>query len=91
MHHAHAEKLQERLSETGFDLIRQVMDMPDAIARAAVDGAHAIIRPLEFLGVRSDGQTDKVPGVYLIGSAADSTAPQVLARASQPSARDKGI
>ncbi|MFL1527748.1 dermonecrotic toxin domain-containing protein [Pseudomonas sp. O230] len=83
MHHAHAEKLQERLSETGFDLIRQVMDMPDAIARAAVEGAHAIIRPLEFLGVRS-GQTVKVPGVYLIGSSADSTAPQVLLAPHSP-------
>ncbi|MBD9585912.1 hypothetical protein IB254_02475 [Pseudomonas sp. PDM03] len=83
MHHAHVEKLQERLSETGFDLIRQVMDMPDAIARAAVDGAHAIIRPLEFLGVRI-GQTVKVPGVYLIGSSTDSTAPQVLVAPHSP-------
>jgi hypothetical protein len=77
MHYAHSEKLQERLSETGFDLIRQVMDMPDAIARAAVDGAKAIIRPLEFIGIKS-GQTIKVPGLYLIGSAPDSAGPQVL-------------
>ncbi|MBT9573966.1 dermonecrotic toxin domain-containing protein [Pseudomonas umsongensis] len=83
MHHAHEEKLQERLSETGFDLVRQVMDMPDAIARAAVEGAHAIIRPLEFLGV-SSGQTVKVPGIYLIGSSADSTAPQVLLAPHSP-------
>ncbi|GID03505.1 dermonecrotic toxin domain-containing protein [Pseudomonas sp. 008] len=77
MHYAHSEKLQERLSETGFDLIRQVMDMPDAIARAAVDGANAIIRPLEFIGIKS-GQTIKVPGLYLIGSTSDSAGPQVL-------------
>jgi hypothetical protein len=83
MHYAHTEKLQERLSETGFDLIRQVMDMPDAIARAAVDGAHAIIRPLEFLGIKN-GQTIKVPGVYLIGSSADSAAPQVLLASHSP-------
>ena len=83
MHYAHTEKLQERLSETGFDLIRQIMDMPDAIARAAVDGAHAIIRPLEFLGIKSE-QTIKVPGVYLIGSSADSTAPQVLIAPHSP-------
>lgn len=83
MHYAHSEKLQERLSETGFDLIRQVMDMPDAIARAAVDGAHAIIRPLEFLGIKS-GQTIKVPGVYLIGSSADNAAPQVLLAPHSP-------
>jgi uncharacterized tellurite resistance protein B-like protein len=83
MHYAHTEKLQERLSETGFDLIRQVMDMPDAIARAAVDGAHAIIRPLELLGIKSE-QAIKVPGVYLIGSSADSTAPQVLVAPHSP-------
>ena len=83
MHYAHTEKLQESLSETGFDLIRQVMDMPDAIARAAVDGAHAIIRPLEFLGIKS-GQTIKVPGVYMIGSSADSAAPQVLLAPHSP-------
>ncbi|MEO4017180.1 dermonecrotic toxin domain-containing protein, partial [Pseudomonas rossensis] len=83
MHYAHTEKLQERLSETGFDLIRQVMDMPDAIARAAVDGAHAIIRPLELLGIKSE-QAVKVPGVYLIGSSADSTAPQVLVAPHNP-------
>jgi hypothetical protein len=83
MHYAHTEKLQERLSETGFDLIRQVMDMPDAIARAAVDGAHAIIRPLEFLGIKSD-QAIKVPGVYLIGSTADRAAPQVLVAPHSP-------
>ena len=83
MHYAHSEKLQERLSETGFDLIRQVMDMPDAIARAAVDGAHAIIRPLELLGIKS-GQTIKVPGVYLIGSSADNAAPQVLLAPHSP-------
>ncbi|MFJ7281669.1 dermonecrotic toxin domain-containing protein [Pseudomonas sp. NPDC099000] len=83
MHYAHTEKLQERLSETGFDLIRQVMDMPDALARAAVDGAHAIIRPLEFLGIKSNG-TIKVPGVYLIGSTADRAAPQVLIAPHSP-------
>ena len=88
MHYAHTEKLQERLSETGFDLIRQVMDMPDAIARAAVDGAHAIIRPLELLGIKRE-QAIKVPGVYLIGSSADSSAPQVLVAPHSPGHRVK--
>ncbi|MGL6243347.1 dermonecrotic toxin domain-containing protein [Pseudomonas sp.] len=83
MHYAHTEKLQERLSDTGFDLVRQVMDMPDAIARAAVDGAHALIRPLEFLGITAT-QSIKVPGVYLIGSSADNAAPQVLIAPHSP-------
>jgi hypothetical protein len=38
LQHAHALKLQQRLSAAAFDLIGQVVDMPDAIARAAVQG-----------------------------------------------------
>lgn len=83
MHYAHTQKLQENLSEAGFDLVRQVMDMPDAIARAAVDGAHAIIRPLEFTGSTSE-QTIKVPGVYLIGSTASHSTHQVLIAPHSP-------
>ncbi|MHC8381561.1 dermonecrotic toxin domain-containing protein [Pseudomonas sp. LB3P14] len=77
LHYAHTEKLQERLSETGFDLIRQVMDMPDALAREAIDGADAIIRPLELSGIRS-GQTIKVPGIWLVGSKRNTSGPLVL-------------
>ncbi|WP_448110708.1 dermonecrotic toxin domain-containing protein [Pseudomonas lini] len=77
MHYAHAEKLQGRLSQSGFDLIRQVMDMPDAIARAAVQGADAIIRPLQLLGIKS-GEAIQVPGTYLIGSKQNITGPRVL-------------
>jgi hypothetical protein len=83
MHYAHEERLQERLSQTGFDLIRQVMNMPDAIARAAVNGAEAIIRPLELFGIKQ-AQTLKVPGVYLIGSTTNSAAPLVLIAPHSP-------
>jgi hypothetical protein len=83
MHYAHCEKMQERLSESAFDLVRQVIDMPDAIARAAVDGAHAMIRPLEFMGL-SKGQTTTVPGVYLIGSSASDSSRQVLLAPHSP-------
>lgn len=76
LHYAHSLKLQERLSETAFDLIRQVMDMPDAIAREAVNGANAVIRPLELR--YGKGQSIKVPGMYLIGPKQDSAGPQVL-------------
>ncbi|MDN3221022.1 dermonecrotic toxin domain-containing protein [Pseudomonas nunensis] len=77
LHYAHSEKLQERLSVSGFDLIRQVIDMPDAIARDAVDGSNAIIRPLELLGTRNESAIN-VPGVYLIGPKKNATGPQVL-------------
>jgi hypothetical protein len=57
--------------------------MPDAIARAAVNGAEAIIRPLELLGIKQ-AQTLKVPGVYLIGSPTNSAAPLMLIAPHSP-------
>ncbi|MGJ7513660.1 dermonecrotic toxin domain-containing protein [Pseudomonas baetica] len=83
MHYAHSEKLQERLSDTGFDLICQVMDMPDTIARASINGADAIIRPLELRGIRS-GQTIKVSGIWLIGKKGSVSGPQVLIAPCSP-------
>ncbi|MET1068777.1 MAG: DUF6543 domain-containing protein [Pseudomonas prosekii] len=77
MHYAHSEKLQERLSEAAFALICQVMDMPDAIARDAVDGTSAIIRPLALLGAASE-QGITVPGVYLLGPKNQAAGPLVL-------------
>ncbi|MCO8313768.1 dermonecrotic toxin domain-containing protein [Pseudomonas mandelii] len=77
MQHAHAQKLQQRISDSGFDLIRQVMDMPDAIARAAVNGAHAIVRPLELIKT-SGAAAVKTLGLYLIGPVSGQKGPHVL-------------
>ncbi|MFJ2426882.1 dermonecrotic toxin domain-containing protein [Pseudomonas sp. NPDC087804] len=49
LQHAHALKLQQRLSDKAFDLIAQVLDMPDGKARATVEGAHANIYPLSLI------------------------------------------
>ncbi|MGN8342604.1 dermonecrotic toxin domain-containing protein [Pseudomonas sp. SMV71] len=77
LQYAHALHLQQHLSPTAFDLIRQVLDMPDAIARQAVAGASALIRPLEL--IKTEGtRAIKTLGLYLIGSSSDATAPQVL-------------
>ncbi|ROM83766.1 hypothetical protein BK655_14450 [Pseudomonas brassicacearum] len=77
LQYAHARYLQQHLSPLAFDLIRQVVDMPDAVARKAVDGANAFIRPLEL--IKTDGAVPvKVQGLYLIGSSVDATSPQVL-------------
>jgi hypothetical protein len=77
LQHAHALKLQQRLSGGAFDLIWQVLDMPDAIARAAVADAHAIVRPLEL--IKTAGATAvKTLGVYLIGPGARHDGPQIL-------------
>ena len=73
--HAHSLKLQGKLSARGYNLLQQVLDMPDAVARAAVNGASASVQPLELTA--SEGQTViKVPGVYRVSDA--SNAVQVL-------------
>ncbi|TVT83600.1 hypothetical protein FPT12_12705 [Pseudomonas sp. H3(2019)] len=77
LHHAHSEKLQERLSETAFDLMAQVMNMPDAIARATLEGANALIRPLELVATPG-AQVAKALGVYLIGPGPGKAGPHVL-------------
>ncbi|MFJ2280265.1 hypothetical protein ACIOUG_03915 [Pseudomonas sp. NPDC087803] len=77
LQHAHQLKLQQRLSAAAFGLITQVLDMPDAIARATVQGAHALIRPLEL--IKTDGAAAvKALGMYLIGPGAGHVGPLVL-------------
>lgn len=75
LQHAHALKLQERLSENGYNLIRQVVDMPDAIARATVTGATATIRPLEMIATPG-ASIAKALGLYVIS--AGTTEPLIL-------------
>ncbi|MBV4462739.1 hypothetical protein KVG95_05245 [Pseudomonas sp. SWRI79] len=77
LQHAHALKLQQRLSGSAFDLIWQVLDMPDTIARAAVTGAHAIVRPLEMIKTAGAAAV-KTLGLYLIGPGAGHDGPQIL-------------
>ncbi|UZE26330.1 M35 family metallopeptidase [Pseudomonas sp. B21-056] len=77
LQYAHARCLQQYLSPSAFDLVRQVLDMPDAIARQAVKGASALIRPLEL--IKTDGAAAiKALGLYLIGSSTETKAPHVL-------------
>ncbi|EJM00139.1 hypothetical protein PMI18_03238 [Pseudomonas sp. GM102] len=77
LQHAHALKLQQRLSASAFDLICQVLDMPDAIARAAVAGAHTIVRSLELIKTAGTAAV-KTLGLYLIGPGAGHDGPQIL-------------
>ncbi|MBV6822992.1 dermonecrotic toxin domain-containing protein [Pseudomonas sp. PD9R] len=77
LQHAHALKLQQRLSAGAFDLIWQVLDMPDAIARGTVKDAHAIVRPLELIKTAGAAAV-KTLGLYLIGPGVGHTGPQIL-------------
>lgn len=75
LQHAHALKLQERLSAQGFDLIQQALDMPDAIARASVAGATARVRPFELIATPGASVVNAL-GLYLISSGREG--PQIL-------------
>lgn len=77
LQYAHARYLQQHLSPTAFDLFTQVMDMPDAIARQAVEGASAFFRPLELIKTEG-GAAIKALGLYLFSSATDASSPHVL-------------
>lgn len=77
LRHAHEERLEERLSKSAWGFIQQIFDMPDAVARDAVSGATAMIRPLELIA--TDGATPaKVLGVYVIGPKGQATGPSIL-------------
>ncbi|VVM69236.1 hypothetical protein PS662_01708 [Pseudomonas fluorescens] len=77
LQHAHALKLQQHLSDGAFDLITQVLDMPDALARATLAGAHAIARPLEL--IKTDGAAAvQASGLYLISPGAGKQGSHVL-------------
>lgn len=77
MQHAHSMKLQQQLSDTGYDYICQVLDMPDGIARAMVDGAHAIACPLSLIKTSGADCVDAL-GLYVFGPGAGQTGPRVL-------------
>lgn len=77
LHHAHSLKLQQHLSSSAFDLITQVLDMPDAIARATVAGATAMVRPLELIKT-AGAKAVQALGLYLIGPGAGKTGPHIL-------------
>ncbi len=77
MQHAHSLKLQQQLSEKGYDYICQVLDMPDGVARATVEGAHAIACPLSLIKTGGADFVDAL-GLYVIGPGAGKTGPRVL-------------
>ncbi|KRP58742.1 dermonecrotic toxin domain-containing protein [Pseudomonas trivialis] len=75
LQYAHEQKLNERLSNAAWRLIQQAFDMPDAVARAAVSGAKALVRPLELIATEGASVVAAL-GCYLIG--AEAADPLVL-------------
>ncbi|MDI2145257.1 MULTISPECIES: dermonecrotic toxin domain-containing protein [unclassified Pseudomonas] len=77
LQHAHAMKLQQHLSETAFGYIRQILDMPDAIARAATRGAHAMVCPLSLIKTVGTAAVSAL-GLYVMGPGPGNKGPRVL-------------
>ncbi|MFN3355861.1 MAG: dermonecrotic toxin domain-containing protein [Pseudomonas sp.] len=77
LQYAHQQHLEERLSASAWSFVRQVFDMPDALARAAVRGTQAMIRPLELVATPGAALA-KALGCYLIGPTASPSGPLVL-------------
>ncbi|WP_434768916.1 dermonecrotic toxin domain-containing protein [Pseudomonas triticicola] len=75
--HAHALKLQQQLSDTGYDYVCQVLDMPDGVARAMVEGADAIASPLLLIKTAHASPVEAL-GLYVFGPGAGKTGPRVL-------------
>ncbi|CAI8788286.1 Coiled-coil protein [Pseudomonas sp. IT-347P] len=77
MQHAHSMKLQQQLSETGYDYVCQVLDMPDGIARAMVQDAQAMASALSLIKTEGAEFVDAL-GLYIIGPGTGKTGPRVL-------------
>ncbi|PCR95930.1 hypothetical protein CP336_13055 [Pseudomonas fluorescens] len=77
LQHAHALKLQQHLSEAAFSYIRQALDMPDAIARAAVAGTHAIVSPLSLVKTAKASAVEAC-GLYVLAPGTGHKGPLVL-------------
>ena len=77
LQYAHELRLQERLTTQALSHVQQVFDMPDALARAALDGASATLRPLELIATEG-ASLAKVSGMYLMGPTTHVAGPVVL-------------
>ena len=75
--HAHALKLQQQLSDTGYDYVCQVLDMPDGMARTMVEGADAIVSPLALIKTAHADPVEAL-GMYVFGPGAGTSGPRVL-------------
>ncbi|WP_409319160.1 dermonecrotic toxin domain-containing protein [Pseudomonas sp. KCJK9016] len=77
MQHAHALKLQQRLSTKAYEQISQGLDMPDGYARATVPGVHVVVSPLAL--VKTPGATaETASGLYVFCPGQRHEGPLVL-------------
>jgi hypothetical protein len=70
-------KLQQQLSSDAWSYLRNLLDMPDGIARQPILGQQVTLRPMLLLPA-SGIQPDPVPGVYLIGPSDETKGPIIV-------------
>lgn len=76
-------RLQETLTSAGYDLIENMISMPDGFARLPVDGRFIIFSPLQLIA--APGYTaDVATGIYLIGPENQSEGPWILHAIASP-------
>ncbi|VVN92863.1 dermonecrotic toxin domain-containing protein [Pseudomonas fluorescens] len=72
-----AMRLQGLLTNTAYLFIKQVMTMPDDLAREPLDGVSIVVRPLELIPDK-DLKADAALGMYLIGPKPPAAGPLIL-------------
>lgn len=77
MEQALAMRLQGHLTKTAYQFVKQVMTMPDALAREPLGEVNIIVRPLQLIpdkGLKADAAL----GMYLIGPRQPAPGPLIL-------------
>ncbi|MFW0756866.1 dermonecrotic toxin domain-containing protein [Pseudomonas sp. H11T01] len=82
-----AMRLQDRLTEKAYLFVKQVITMPDDLAREPVGGVNIIVRPLELIP-QKDLKADAALGMYLIGPRQSAAGPLIL---YTPYSKDYGL
>ncbi|OCR24881.1 hypothetical protein AFK24_12230 [Pseudomonas syringae] len=70
-------KLSGQLSDTAYDYLKSLLDMPDSVARQPVHGQDIILRPLLLIPA-ADMPADAAAGMFLIGPRDVTQGPIIL-------------
>ena len=82
-----AMRLQNQLTEKAYLFIKQVMTMPDPLARELLGDVNIIVRPLELIPQKGL-KADVALGMYLIGPSPSTAGPLIL---YTPYSKDYGL
>ena len=70
-------KLQNQLSQTAYDYLENLLDMPDSLARQPAHGQDITLRPLQLIPA-ADMHADAAAGMFLIGPRDITQGPVIL-------------